>query len=959
MTQRYRQEVFNILLAQLLNERGIVSAPESILKTPTGQGRRMPDVLVDFHGLRTAIEGEVGDRPDAGERALASARNRVEEGIAHIGVAVVYPARLREVEFPDLKGQLAVSGLETAIVTESGTPEFFRGDVAHLGDALRRAFTQLVQEDVVAQAVAALDAGVERLALTVVTKKGVISRIVKVLNMGGELVDGKPTEETLAVSRIAGLIITNGLIFHEMLAGFDNRVTTLEPFLQRRAPLVQLARPWQDIIDQINYFPIFHLALELLVNMTANAAISDALENLARIAQDIVRNRAALRHDLMGRIYHRLLSSAKYLGTYYTSIPAATLLLKLALRTGAWPVDWADLDQVAQLRMADLACGTGTLLMAAAEALTDNYIRRCAEHDREIDLTALHATLIENALYGYDVIPSALHLTASTLALHAPETPFTRMHMYSLPLGGEHNRLGSIEFLENGEIQMVTDMFGAATSGAQQLTGTEAKDLPVASLPPLDLCAINPPFTRSVGGNLLFGSAPEDERERMQKKLQKLVQRKKALANITAGLGSVFVAAADMHLKPEGRLALVLPKALISGVAWEPTRQLLASRYHVEFVIVSQDPHRWNFSESTDLSEVLVLAAKLEDRGLKPPAQGEVAAPRRVTAVNLWRNPTTAFEALAVARALEGDGAPDIAAGQGALGIFLGNEKFGEAVALPWDEMKNWDLWMLPFAFAQSDLIRVAYHLRHGTLWLPGYGQVGEMSLCPLGELGELGPDRRDIHDGFALSNTPTAYPAFWGHEAEEALTMAQEPNRYLIPLPEAKKGRPLRRVEDLWPKSGRILMAERLWLVTQRLVAMRVSEKVLSNVWWPFVLNPNLQSDQNEKAMMLWLNSTFGLLQLLAHREETRGAWIGFKKPVLAALPVLDLRALSPGQLSALAAAYDRLCAVALNPLPRMQEDETRAEIDRAIAGALSLPDYSVLREMLAREPVVSLKRL
>ena len=41
------------------------------------------------------MEGEVDDQPDAKKRALESAEKRVEEGIAHIGVAVIYPAFLR------------------------------------------------------------------------------------------------------------------------------------------------------------------------------------------------------------------------------------------------------------------------------------------------------------------------------------------------------------------------------------------------------------------------------------------------------------------------------------------------------------------------------------------------------------------------------------------------------------------------------------------------------------------------------------------------------------------------------------------------------------------------------------------------------------------------------------------------------------------------------------------------
>ena len=76
----------------------------------------------------------------------------------------------------------------------------------------------------------------------------------------------------------------------------------------------------------------------------------------------------------MGRIYHLLLLEAKYLGTYYTSVPAATLLLKLTLDIDRWPnVDWANHDALREFRIADLACGTGTLLMAASQALTGQF----------------------------------------------------------------------------------------------------------------------------------------------------------------------------------------------------------------------------------------------------------------------------------------------------------------------------------------------------------------------------------------------------------------------------------------------------------------------------------------------------------------------------------------------------------------------------------------------------------
>lgn len=471
-----------------------------------------------------------------------------------------------------------------------------------------------------------------------------------------------------------------------------------------------------------------------------------------------------------------------------------------------------------------------------------------------------------------------------------------------------------------------------------------------ARLPDLDLCVMNLPFTRSVGGNLLFGSLPDAERRPMQQELAKLLRLPRVQASSTAGLGSVFIATADLHLKIGGPMALVLPKALLSGVAWAETRHLFSQRYQVEYLIVSHDPARWNFSKNTDLSEVLVVARKLDS------GRPQNADTSSAVCLNLWRNPSTAVETLGIAHSLSYGDPPDIEHGQGALEVMLGDVKFGEAVSVPWPSIRN-GLWMTGCAFAQADLLRAAYYLGRGTLYLPGTGMAGNLPLCPLAQLGTLGPDARDIHDGFSLTRGKTAYPAFWSHDASVVTTPAQAPNRHLSPLHRAKKGRPLRQATVLWPRAGRLLIAERQRLNTQRLACVRLDIPVLSNVWWPLLLHET--SEDNEKALALWLNSTLGLIIVWANREETLGAWGKFKKPVLSAMPVLDVGSLNATQRQALASAYDRLCQQPLLPFPRMAQDPVRTAIDEAVAQALGLPDYSILREVLAREPIVCLRPL
>ena len=760
--------------------------------------------------------------------------------------------------------------------------------------------------------------------------------------------------ERQSVSRIAGLTVVNAMVFQEVLAGYDRRVDPLRKTLEAPDPVSAFCDHWLFILQQINYVPIFKVAREVLVALASGADVDKAVRSLANKALDIVRQRAALRHDLMGRVYHRLLTEAKYLGTYYTSVPAATLLLKVALDPDRSAVDWSELDALSgELRIADLACGTGTLLMAAAETVTDNYVRACADKGARPDVRGLHQVLVENVIHGYDVLPSALHLTASTLAIRAPDVTLQQMGLYSLPLGGPHHRLGSIEFLRDRQVSITVDLFGQ-TAAHSRVTGKGDAPQPVAWLPDLDLCVMNPPFTRSVGGNLLFGSVPEGERKAMQRELSKLLRLPGIRASATAGLGSVFVAAGDKFLKGGGRLALVLPKALLSGVAWGETRGLFRLRYQLEYLIVSHEPGRWNFSENTSLSEVLLVGRKMH------PVQAGKVEPGRVTCVNLWRNPATVFEALGVAHVLTSGSAPDVELNQGALEVEVGGGKLGEAVSVPWSSLRQ-GLWMWPCAFAQSELLRAVHCLMGGRLYLPGVGARRHLTLCALGDLGRLGPDRRDIHDGFQNVETVTPFPAFWGHDASTVTTIAQTPNAYLSPLSQPKKEReivrPLRRVEDLWPLAGRIVIAERLRLNTQRLAAMRLAEKALSNVWWPFACHED--SEELEKALVLWLNSTLGLLVLLAHREETEGAWVDFKKPVLKDLPVLDVRALGDKQREALAQAYDGLSGKALLPFPQMHSDPVRREIDEVIRKTLRLPDFGVLRQLLAREPVVCLRPL
>jgi len=935
--QRNREEVINTQLAILISRLGVTADAETIHV----HGKQRPDVLFELRGLRVIIEGKFADHPNAEQVVLEDARKRVRSGIAHIAAAAIYPIALRNTTTSKVLEKLRTSQLKYRIVSETHqTEEWFEGDPASLMDALRHAQEYLTKDDIVEQTAKSLSGRLTGVAKLWMGQKGACDRLSAILGIfppKGEAQE-KAQQRRETAAKVSALVLANAFIFQEQLASSDGRVSSLRTLDRDKDTVTATAKHWKWIWENINYIPIFQLGERVLNELPLSVNSTIATRALLTEAISICSNQAALRHDLMGRIYHWLLHEAKYLGTYYTSVSAATLLMKLTF-AAKWKQNFSDPVELASFKVADLACGTGTLLMASAQAISDVFIRERADLGLPLgikDMSTLHRTLMENVLHGYDVLPSAVHLTASTLAMLAPEVAFVRMGLFVMPLGMDHGiaKLGSLDFLGSNEIQtqMALDYSHTETmrEGAAYSYATKA------AVPALDLCAMNPPFVRSVGGNLLFGSLP-DERGRLQTELKKRV--KEIGASATAGLGSVFVALADKWLKPDGRLAFVLPAALASGEAWGDTRRLIAEKYHLETVISSHDAERPNFSENTDLSEILFIARKRSSK--KPPG--------RTSYISLWRNPRSIHEALDLANRITHADVPVTVEGAGLTTISGPSGKLGEMISLPAAKgAENWT----GALFAQSELLRICWSLERGELRIPGRRQTVPVMLCPLDTLGALGPDRKRIHEGFKVTRDDwTPYPAFWDHESAKVLTIGQQPNARLAAWLESPRGPNYG--AHLWERAGDILLVERLRSNTHRVLAVGFDKEVLGNTWW--ALKSHKLNVKQRKSLLLWLNNSLSILLFFGRRVVTQGAWMQMKQPAWASMPVLDVRALSSKQLVKLSNAYDSLSKEHLDPISHLNSDNIRHQIDRAISGVLEIPDPVFVRELLDREPGLS----
>ena len=177
-------------------------------------------------------------------------------------------------------------------------------------------------------------------------------------------------------------------------------------------------------------------------------------------------------HDLSGRLFHTLLTDAKFTGAYYTSVPAATLLTRLVFQD--WPphVDWADHEFPASLNVADLACGTGTLLMAVAAEVERRHTDAGGENAAE-----LHKAMVEQALSRLRRPTFRSAFAATSLAMLNPDIQFDRMNLYVMQLGAEGSdvSLGSLDFLGTDEASvqfaLSAEETGVVTRDAERVTG--------------------------------------------------------------------------------------------------------------------------------------------------------------------------------------------------------------------------------------------------------------------------------------------------------------------------------------------------------------------------------------------------------------------------------------------------------------------------------------------------------
>ena len=743
-----------------------------------------PDILITADDRApVVIEAEFMPAPEVERDAEERLRLEVTGGRREIEAAIAlrYPAGLEDAY--DLDAELAHAQLSYCVLTtpeedgadferfpESGWLQGSAADVAELARLVS------VPQSTVNAAASALETGIE-------SAVGVLNDMERLAPVAArEIADLLGMSDVPQTRRMACAIMANAMVFHDRIADLHSEILPLNRLWEEDAdnPQGRVTGAWDRILE-INYWPIFAVARDI-VNLLPSHAAARVLEHLRRAAHRITSTGANVAHDLTGRVFQRLIVDRKYLATFYTLPASAALLARLAVAK-LEGVDWSDAEAIGELKVGDFACGTGALLSAVYEQFATRHEQTGGNP------ASLHTAMMEDVLYGCDVMPSAIHITSSTLSGREPNVGFGGSRLYNMPYGRQSDgtvAIGSLELLQSSSVMTLFNTNDPAMRTGSTGEETAARVLVDVQDESFDIVIMNPPFTSNtkhrdaadgvVNAAVAAFEASEDDQLDMAAREIRLA--KNTCRHGHAG-GSAFVALADRKVRPGGVIAFVLPFTSMNGSSWAKFRELIATRYtDVTVVSIAANGKDMSFSSDTGIAECLIIGRKLR-RDEKGSLRAKFASLRLRPGGFVHAQELSKGMALSVEIRQIEDGP------YGGMPLYCGEEPAGDILDAPLDGYA--DGWGAA-RILDASVAQTAHALSIGTLWLPTRLEALDLPIVQLKDVGRRGLDSQlfisAAHKGPFTKGpaSPTAtYPTLWNHNASKEKRMILEPDSQML----------------------------------------------------------------------------------------------------------------------------------------------------------------------------------
>ena len=920
---------------------------------PLVENQRKPDVIIrTVERYPMAVEVKIDYKRGPNETGEKQARgyylgktlHTTGETIAS-AIAIRLPHRFRTLPRDEIRENLEASYDFAYTLLSVDEPHRFpktgwlHGSIADIATAIRIGATPITK---IEQAAEVLENGIHRAAVIV---NSAIQDRPHIGERIGELLVQEPGEQT---TQMAMLIISNALVFQSSLARKPD-LETVPSLSELTADYGQLdsdvvLRAWREI-QKVNYAPIFNVAYNLVETLAADdRLVGEVLSVLRDTARELERMGLAQEHELAGIVFQKLIDNRKILKANYTRPESSALLCALAL-----PELKSDPKK---LKIADFACGTGSLLNGVYQRLLMLYEQSGGKGE------TIHQYMMEHNLVGCDILPNAAHLTASIIASTYPDVRIggTRIHTmpYGTPRADGLYAIGALNLLSDptGTLPLALDTTETATG-----QGSETTDLRDAFRhSEFDIVIQNPPYTRAGADN--NSNVPKSifANEQVAAAMRKaLTAQKSDIGNGKAGLGSHFVDLADRMLKQNGRMAVVLPLTTIVGNSWHKVRRLWAETYHNVVVLTIADAAIENctFSADTGIAECLVIATKGAGRNT-----------RRATFICLKRCPKSELEALEIAKQIYN--LEDIRSLEDGVNrgnsISIGDEIIGYVISAPLTTgEEGWPVSRV----SNMAVVQSAYQLSTGWLKLPRQKDAITLPICHLSDVARIGADHRAIHDpgkygafDIEMGCPDTAeYPCLWKVDCKTQRAMAVSPDSHATIRPNAEA-----KAHKILELNGRTHFNRDLTFSSHSLAVMFTEEDAIG-----VDSIPNIAFKEKriyDYVWTLWGNSTLGLLcYWISCSKQQVGRGRG-SKPSLESMSTLDVRQLSAEALANAERIFSTLKHEEMLPFNQMDEDPTRHELDRLLLSEVlgiteaERPDVheglALLRKMLSQEPSI-----
>lgn len=903
-----------------------------------------PDILITASDRApVVIEAEYDPANSVEEDARARLGLTVQDGHRRIETAIAlrYPDALRS--GVDLGDDVRNARFSYAVLYENGerfpASGWLEGSCEDVADMVRLVS---VPQSAVNEASDHLELGIE----TAADRLNEISELrPNVANEISRLLGMSNVHQT---RRMACAILANAMVFHDRVADMHDGISHLHMVCGPEVadPQAATLASWREILE-INYWPIFAIARDILSRMSAQDA-ARILRVLRETAGNVSATGATIAHDLTGRIFQRLIADRKYLATFYTLPASAALLARLAV-SKMRDVDWSDAEAIGKLRVGDFACGTGALLAAVYEQFATRHENAGGKSED------LHRMMMEEVLYGCDVMPSAIHITGATLSGVHPNVHFGGSRLYTLPYGRQRDgsvAIGSLELLQSSSVMSLmntTDPALRTGSAGEETASSIVVDVPDEGF---DLVIMNPPFTRATNHEgahaditnpafAAFNATRQDQTE-MGRRLN-LMGRNSAYHG-NAGIASAFAALGHMKLKPGGVLALVLPLTASTGASWRNFRRALAQNYtDISVLSIAVDKRDVAFSSDTSIAECLIVARKF--------VVGEESC-NRAMFTSFDRRPSDFAQSAITARAIYGNIGAVRAVEDGPYGgtrVMVGDEPIGEMLSAPYG--LNGDAWSA-VRLLDTSVAQTAHALSESRLWLPGVAEAFELKTEPLITVGEMGYVHRDItgpsprgpFDKIPPSPTAT-YPSLWNHDARKETRMVCEPDSQMI----VRQGME-NKAAMIWDTASRSHLNLDFTLGSQPLAVAFTEDATIGGRAWPNVI---FDDERYDYAFAIWSNSTLGLISYWWHSSRQQPGRGIITIRLAETLPILDLHALSDEQHAIARQIFDDFRDLEFMPAYIADIDPNREKLDqRVICELLGFDEstFDAVRKLAAK---------